>query len=168
MTDRCPNPRASNRGALAVACLTGSLTAVMAAIAGALIGYLDVVLLGRVIDFEPPKGYQTLGQMFVWYIPIAVNALALFLFVCFSVLVLVAGPRKRSTSDSRLVRLVRSAVLGGAAGALLGVLDIYLLAQFLTLANSDNAAVWRENRSWVVIFDAFCGSLFGITLLWRL
>jgi hypothetical protein len=61
-----------------------------------------------------------------------------------------------------VLRLVLpAAVAGGIIGTLAGFTDIALLSLRLNLLDSDNAAAWRENRSWVVLLNAGCFAVLG-------
>jgi hypothetical protein len=145
-----------------------ALGALAGVILGGAMGYGDLVFLAQSINFHVHADGTGLADLAESYIAVGVNASYGFCAGVLAALFLVRprppGGRRGSWS---IRNAVPGAVVGGALGALVGFLDIFLLSQYIHLSDSDNAAAWRENRSLLVILNASCGALLGafITLI---
>jgi hypothetical protein len=134
-------------------------------VVGAALGYVDVLFLSSRVSFEQPHDYLSAGQLFVRYVPMALNAVFGCVFgALIGVLWTPRSPRKVLNNSGSLVDLVPWAISGAFLGTALGYLDIYALSQLLNLLNSDNAAAWRESRSYLPMINAAGGFLIGAVL----
>jgi hypothetical protein len=130
------------------------------ALAGVALGCLDVWFLSQRISFEQPHDYLSAAQLFVRYVPIAINGACGFFI---GGLLALTWTTRAGKSQRRgfLSELLPWAVCGAFLGALVGYADIFALSQFLNLLNSDNAAAWRENRSYVAMINSAVGFVVG-------
>jgi hypothetical protein len=126
-------------GRLAAGALTGL-------VCGSALGVMNWWFLSCRIDFSRPKNFSDLPGEYVGCLLIGLN-------LCCGLVAgvaVVAFPNR----DSLLERVLPSGVIGGYLGALIGLLDVAVLARFLNLLDSDLVGVWRENRSLLVILNA--------------
>jgi len=126
--------------------------AVAGAVLGGALGYLDLLFLARLIDFGRPKNFIGPTGEFVGHLLVGLN---LCCGVPAGVATMILLPRR----GSWLARAFPAAVAGGYLGALLGFIDVALLGQHLNLLDSDLVALWRENRSLLVILNAAVAAL---------
>ncbi len=121
---------------------------------GAALACMDLLFLTRLFDFDHPSTFLTTTGEFVGQLLTGVN-------VCCCIAGGVAAAMSAKHGPI-LTRLLRSAVVGGYLGALVGCVDVALFAYYLNLLNSDLVAQWRENRSMLVILNAAAAALASV------
>jgi hypothetical protein len=145
-----------------------TLGALAGLLLGGALGYGDLVFLAQFINFHVHSGGGGIADLAESYIALGVNAVCGFGAGVLAALFLLRPRSSAARNGGWSIRnAVPGAVVGGALGALIGFVDVFLLSQYLYLSDSDNAAAWRENRSLLVILNASCGAVFGafVTLI---
>jgi hypothetical protein len=142
-------------GAPRVGCARLVAGALAGVVLGGALGYGDLLFLGRRIDFERPKNFSGPTGVFVGHLLVGVNACCGLPAGAAAVVLL---PRR-----GRLwARVLPGAVVGGYLGALLGFIDVAFLGPYFNLLDSDLVAVWREDRSLLVILNAAGAAAAGV------